>query len=186
LAFVGRLAPVKGLRVLIDALGAARERHPGLRLTIVGDGPDRAALEALSRPQGDAIRFTGPLKQAEVAELLATTDALVLPSFAEGVPVVLMEAMATRLPVIATRVAGVAELVTDGVSGLLVAPGDPEALRDAVLEIAQDGDRRDRMGDAGRQTVEAEFDVEIEGRRIAALFIGEGGTGIRPDPLPVV
>jgi glycosyltransferase involved in cell wall biosynthesis len=121
-----------------------------------------------------------------VAELLATTDALVLPSFAEGVPVVLMEAMATRLPVIATRVAGVAELVTDGVSGLLVAPGDPEALRDAVLEIAQDGDRRDRMGEAGRQTVEAEFDVEIEGRRIAALFIGEGGTGIRPDPLPVV
>jgi glycosyltransferase involved in cell wall biosynthesis len=186
LAFVGRLAPVKGLRVLIDALGAARERHPGLRLTIVGDGPDRAALEALSRPQGDAIRFTGPLKQAEVAELLATTDALVLPSFAEGVPVVLMEAMATRLPVIATRVAGVAELVTDGVSGLLVAPGDPEALRDAVLEIAQDGDRRDSMGEAGRQTVEAEFDVEIEGRRIAALFIGEGGTGIRPDPLPVV
>jgi glycosyltransferase involved in cell wall biosynthesis len=185
LAFVGRLAPVKGLRVLIEALGAARESFPGLRLTIVGDGPDRAALEALSRPQGDAIRFTGPLKQADVAKLLATTDALVLPSFAEGVPVVLMEAMATGLPVIATRVAGVAELVTDGVSGRLVAPGDPEALREAVIEIARDADGRDRMGEAGRRMVEAEFDVDVEGRRIAALFLGEGGTGIRPDPRPI-
>ena len=184
LAFVGRLAPVKGLRVLIEALDAARARRPDLRLTIVGDGPDRAALEALSRPQGEAIRFTGPLSQTEVADVLAATDVLVLPSFAEGVPVVLMEAMATGLPVIATRVAGVAELVDDGVSGLLVAPGDPEALRDAILDIAQDAGRRDMMGEAGRRAVEAGFDIEVEGRRIAALFLGEGGAGIRPDPLP--
>jgi glycosyltransferase involved in cell wall biosynthesis len=122
LVFVGRLAPVKGLRVLIEALLARGDRDD-VRLTIVGDGTERATLEAMAAPLGEAVHFTGYQSQDEVAAILATADAFVLPSFAEGVPVVLMEALAANLPVIATRITGVPELVEDGVSGFAGAAG---------------------------------------------------------------
>jgi hypothetical protein len=102
---------VKGLRVLIEALLAARRTD--VRLTIVGDGEERATLEAMAAPLGE-VRFTGYQSQEEVAGILATAHAFVLPSFAEGVPVVLMEALAAGLPVIATRITGVPELVETG------------------------------------------------------------------------
>lgn len=183
LVFVGRLAPVKGLRVLLEALEEAAKRVPGLRLTIVGDGEERAALEALARPLGDLVRFTGYLSQDEVSEMLASADAVVLPSFAEGVPVVLMEAMAAEVPVIATRVAGVAELVEDGVSGFVVPPGDPAALVEGIVALASDAGRRKKMGKAGRVKVEAEFDVRREAARLLSLFDGTAPVSIRP-PLP--
>ena len=106
--FVGRLAAVKGVLVLIDAFARLRETHPDATLTLVGDGTERAAIEAHVDRLGcrAAVRFTGYLSQDEVAAQLAQADIFCLPSFAEGVPVVLMEAMATRLPVIATRIAG--------------------------------------------------------------------------------
>ena len=93
---------------------------------------------------------------------------LVLPSFAEGVPVVLMEAMASRLPVIASRVAGVPELVEDGVSGLLVPPGDVEAVAGALARLLGDASLCAAMGNAGRAKVEAEFTVEREAERLLA------------------
>jgi glycosyltransferase involved in cell wall biosynthesis len=144
LVFVGRLAPVKGLRVLIEALLAARRTD--VRLTIVGDGEERATLEAMAAPLGEAVRFTGYQSQEEVAGILATAHAFVLPSFAEGVPVVLMEALAAGLPVIATRITGVPELVEDGVSGLLVPPGDAQALAAAIDRLAARPDRGAAMG----------------------------------------
>jgi glycosyltransferase involved in cell wall biosynthesis len=183
LVFVGRLVPIKGVRVLVEAFGRARERVPGLRLTLVGDGTDRPHLEAMAAPHGDAIRFTGFLDQDAVAGMLATADALVLPSFAEGVPVVLMEAMASGRPVIATQTGGVSELVEDGVSGHIVPPGDAAALVEAIAALA-DPETRARMGHAGRARVVAEFDIDIEAARIAALLTGAGGDGIRPLPLP--
>ena len=172
LLFVGRLAAVKGVPVLLQALARARQSLPDLRLTLVGDGPDRAALtaEVAALDLGDAVDFAGYRSQSEVAALLAYSDCLVLPSFAEGVPVVLMEAMAARLPIIATRVGGVAELVEDGVSGQLVAPGDVGALQDAILAVMSGTDRA-AMGDAGRARVRADFDVEAEAARLAALFL---------------
>ena len=178
LLFVGRLAAVKGLRVLLDAL--ARLRGPAVELTIVGDGPDRPDLERLAAPLGEAVRFTGYLSQAEVAEAMAATDIFVLPSFAEGVPVVLMEAMAAGKPVIATQVAGVGELVEDGVSGRIVPPGDAEALARAIEGLAAAPELRARMGIAGRDQVCAQFDIRGEAARLAALFAGEGGDGPRP------
>jgi glycosyltransferase involved in cell wall biosynthesis len=93
-----------------------------------------------------------------------------------------MEAMASGRPVIATRVGGVAELVADGQSGLVVAPGDAQALADAILRLAADPALRAAMGTAGRATVHAEFDVTTEARRILALFLGQGGADPRPDP----
>jgi glycosyltransferase involved in cell wall biosynthesis len=178
LVFVGRLAPVKGIRILLEAMG--RVAAP-VRLTIVGDGPDRAHLERAAAPLGDAVRFTGYLSQAEVAATLTRAHVVVLPSLAEGVPVMLMEAMAARLPVIATQVAGTAELVEDGVSGRLVPPGDAVSLAAAIDALAVDEGRRQRMGEAGRAAVRGGFDIHDEARRLAALFAGRGGTGPRPD-----
>jgi len=182
--FVGRLAPVKGLRVLISALEDLLPQHPGLRLTLVGDGEDRAHLEAMAAPLGDAVRFVGYQSQDSVAGFLAGTDMLVLPSFAEGLPVVLMEAMASAKPVIATRVAGVAELVEDGKNGLLVHAGDRAGLIAAIARLAGDADLRASLGRAGRAKVREEFDIWQEAARIGALFCKEGGQAPRPMPLP--
>ncbi len=172
LLFVGRLAAVKGLPVLFDAFAKSRADNPNLSLTVVGDGPDRAALVARAKMLGnsDAINFTGYRSQSEVAALLANHDALVLPSFAEGVPVVLMEAMAANLPVIATQVGGVGELVSHGVSGLHIPPGDPDALANAITSLMANPDMREQMGAAGRKVVEAAFDANLEAARLAKLF----------------
>lgn len=178
LLFVGRLAAIKGIRVLFDAL--ARADLPGARLTLVGDGAERPALEREAAHLGLDARFLGFRGQAEVAAALAEAEALVLPSFAEGVPVVLMEAMASARPVIATRVGGVAELVADGESGLLVAPGDPVALAGALQRLAaMPAAARAEMGARGRASVRAEFDVDREARRLAALFAGAPGDPVR-------
>lgn len=165
LLFVGRLAPEKGVRVLIEALEASVKGYPNLQLTLVGDGPDRTELESMVREMGlsDHVIFTGYLAPQDVAGQLATADIFVLPSFAEGVPVSLMEAMASRVPVIAPRVAGVQELVEDGVSGFCVAPGHVEMLRDSIELLAKDADLRATLGQAGRDKVLAEFVIKNEG-----------------------
>jgi glycosyltransferase involved in cell wall biosynthesis len=183
LVFVGRLTAIKGLRVLIEAFAAARASRPGLVLTLIGDGDDRAHLERLAAPLGDAVRFAGFQSQEGVAAALAEADAMVLPSFAEGLPVVLMEALASARPVIATQVAGVSELVEEGVSGFLVPAGDAETLADRIGRLADDPALRARMGAAGRARVRAEFDARTEAARIGALIAGTGGTAPRPAPL---
>ena len=184
LVFVGRITPIKGLRMLMEALARARETHPDLTLTLVGDGEDRAHLEELARPMGDAVRFAGFLSQERVADAVAAADALVLPSFAEGLPVVLMEAMAAGKPVIATQVAGVGELVENGVSGHLVPAGDAEALARAITVLADmTPEARATMGRKGREKVRAEFDARVEAARIGALFVRGGGDDPRPVPL---
>ncbi|MBK5928467.1 glycosyltransferase [Rhodobaculum claviforme] len=172
--FIGRLAPVKGVRLLLDAFVAVHRKHPDATLTLVGDGPDMARLRARAAALGleGAVTFRGQLGEAEVAATLGAADMLVLPSFAEGVPMVLMEAMASRLPVVATRVGGVAELVEDGVSGLLVPPGNTDALAAAIERLLADPDLGCRFGTAGRATVEARHDTLGEARRLHALLSG--------------
>ncbi|MDU8926231.1 glycosyltransferase [Alisedimentitalea sp. MJ-SS2] len=166
--FVGRLAAVKGLPVLFDAMKGMDLSD--LSLAIVGDGPDRVALEKLAATLPHDIDFMGYRSQSEVAALLKETDLLVLPSFAEGVPVVLMEAMAAEVPVLTTRIAGIPELVEHGISGLLVPPGDAKALADATTQILQDPDKASEMGRAGRAMVQAEFTSHTEAARLAHLF----------------
>lgn len=183
LLFVGRLAPVKGLRVLLDALEEARKTYPGLRLTIVGDGEDRAHLEKRAASLGDAVHFTGYLSQDEVAEITAQADAFVLPSFAEGLPVVLMEALAGGKPAIAPRVAGVAELIEDGKTGYLIHAGDTVGLTNALEALAADPQAACALGEAGREKVKIEFDARIEAARIARLFLEGPGPDLRPDPI---
>lgn len=172
LLFVGRLAGIKGVSVLFEALERILPRFPDMHLTLIGDGPERADLEreAQMRGLGDVVIFAGYRSQAEVAEALQEADLLVLPSFAEGVPVVLMEAMAAGLPVIASRVAGIPELVEDGVSGLLVPPGDSDALAGAINELLVDPARCARMGEHGRAKVSSEFNLEYEAAWLGELF----------------
>ncbi|MFC4671032.1 glycosyltransferase [Seohaeicola nanhaiensis] len=183
LLFVGRLAPVKGLRVLLEALESLSRTMPDLRLILVGDGPDRKALEQAAAPLGERVVFTGYLSQAEVARAMQSCDIVVLPSFAEGVPVVLMEALASRKAVIATRVAGVGELVEEGETGLLVAPGDAGGLGEAIRRLASDPALCAQMGERGAARVAAEFDIATEAARLARLFAEGPGTALRPAPV---
>lgn len=172
LLFVGRLAAVKGVPVLLEAFAEVLAAHPEAELTLVGDGPERPRIETRAQELGcvGAVRFAGYLSQDEVAFELDRADLFVLPSFAEGVPVVLMEAMASRLPVVAPRIAGIPELVEDGGSGRLFAPGDASALAATMSELLADPDLRARMGNAGRSRVEEEFDVTREAAWLEALF----------------
>lgn len=170
--FVGRLAAAKGVPILLDAFARLHARFPDARLTLIGDGPARRQLEARAAGLGlaEAVAFTGYLGQDEVAAHLARSDLFALPSFAEGVPVVLMEAMATGLPVLATRIAGIPELVEDGLSGRIVAPGDLDAFADAMIALLEDPGRALVLGQAGRARIARDFDVETEAGKLAALL----------------
>ena len=180
LIFVGRLAPIKGVSVLLDAFAGTRDAHPDGHLTIVGDGPLRADLEAQAQRLGvsDSVTFTGYLSTEEVAAQLDASDVFVLPSFSEGVPVVLMEAMAARMPVIGPKVAGVEELVEDGVSGFAVPPGDVETLRARIVELMADGGHLAGMGRAGRAKVEREFDGAIEAGKLRLFLTQPEGSAL--------
>lgn len=185
LAFVARLDHVKGVGELLEAIAVLADDMPGLCLDLAGDGPGRAGYEKLTAKLGiaDRVTFHGYVNQTGVAELLATADAYVLPSFAEGVPVGLMEAQASGLPVIATQVGGVSELVIDEETGFVCRPGDREQLAERIAQLAADPELRIRMGAAGRARVIADFDSASEGRRLAALFAAAGQTaafGARP------
>ncbi|WP_426424830.1 glycosyltransferase family 4 protein [Bradyrhizobium genosp. A] len=168
LLFVGRLAAVKGLTILLEAL----VRIDGVTLKIAGDGPERRMLEQKARALGlwERVQFLGYQSQQQVRELLKETDLFVLSSFAEGVPVVLMEAMAAGVPVIATRIAGIPELVQDGTNGSLVSPGDVNATVDAIRRLLDDPDLRNSFASAGRETIERDFNIRKEAGWLATIF----------------
>lgn len=170
--FVGRLVPVKGVSVLLGAFGRIASAFPDAALTIVGDGPERTGLEAAAAALGlgDRVVFTGHLNQEQVAAQMTKSDLFVLPSFAEGLPVVLMEALASGLPVIATRVAGTPELVEDKVTGRIVEAGDEQQLAWAIQECLMDPRTALEMARQGRSRVRERHDMWKEGQRLASMF----------------
>jgi glycosyltransferase involved in cell wall biosynthesis len=172
LLFVGRLAAVKGLPILLRSIAALREEHPHIVLNLAGDGPDRSMLEKLATDLGiaDRVLFLGYRAQSEIRALLKGTDVFVMTSFAEGVPVVLMEAMAAGVPVIATRIAGVPELVEDRTTGLLIPPGDVAATTAAIGTLLRDRELRERFSKAGREKVEREFNINCESMWLAQIL----------------
>jgi glycosyltransferase involved in cell wall biosynthesis len=171
LILVGRLSPEKGIGGLLEALAMLPEAEC-LRLAIVGDGPMRAELDARVEQLGlgDRVTFLGRLPEAETLAEIARSDALVLPSFMEGLPIVLMEAMALGKPVIATRVAGIPELVTDGETGLLFTPSDWTELAARISALTNDKQLRQRLGAAGPLRIAEEFDVRRSAEAIRRLF----------------
>jgi glycosyltransferase involved in cell wall biosynthesis len=155
---VGRLRPPKDFLTLVRAVAAL---EPGsVRLRIAGDGPDRAALSAEVARLGldGVVELLG--ERHDVDELLAAADLLVLSSDSEGLPLSVLEAMAAGLPVVASAVGGVPELVRDGETGLLVPPGDPGALARALAGLVADPELRARAGAAGRRRAEREFSLD--------------------------
>jgi len=174
LLFVGRLAAVKGLPVLLESLTEIKKTMPEVVLTVVGDGADRVMLETQAADLGlsNNVEFVGYQSQAAVRDYLQQTDVFVLPSFAEGVPVVLMEAMMSGVPVVATQIAGVSELVEDGVSGFLVPPSDGDALGDRIQTLLADGELRQKLGAQGVMKVREQFDINQESKKLAAIMTG--------------
>jgi colanic acid/amylovoran biosynthesis glycosyltransferase len=159
---VSRLTSAKGNAVLLEAVANLRDREVPVHAVVAGDGVRREALERLATELGiaDRVSFLGAVGQDRVLDELARADVFCLPSFAEGVPVVLMEAMAMEKPVVASAVMGVPELVENGRSGLLVPPGRAEGVADALALLAADPDRRAALGREGRRRVIAEFHVD--------------------------
>jgi glycosyltransferase involved in cell wall biosynthesis len=157
---VGRLAPEKGQHGLIEAFAAMRARGDDAELVLVGDGPDKDSLEKQIEARGlqSSVIMRGRLPEPETLAEIAASDVLVLASFMEGLPVVLMEAMALGLPVIAPRVAGVPELVEDGVHGYLFAPSAWHELAECLHKM-MDPAQRAKLSLNNRAKVEAEFEI---------------------------
>ena len=176
--YVGRLDPQKGLNDLFRAAGHVARNCPAWHLVLAGDGPLRAELVARSELAGLAGRVHWLGRRDDVPGLLRAADLLVLPSLWEGMPNVVLEAMAAGLPVVATQVEGTEDLVIPGQTGWLVPPNRSGPLADALLAAATDPDRRRAYGQAGRARVEAEF---TPGRVVAAyerLWAGVLGLAI--------
>lgn len=146
---IGRMSSEKGHTDLIAAYAEIRHRIPAAQLLLIGDGPERARLEAVA---GDGVVFTGQVRDTSL--YYAAADAMVLPSLTEGSPNVLLEAMATGVPVVATAVGGTPEIATDGVSALLVPPHDPHRLAAAIGQILGDDDLRAALVSKARAVIE--------------------------------
>lgn len=167
---VGRLAAVKNHPMLLRAFAEVLRRHPGCRLQIVGDGPERASLEALARTLGivQHVQFAG--FQTDVAPRLAQADVFVLSSHYEGISIALLEAMRAGLPVIGTRVGGMAEAVREGETGLLVPGGDVRAMTDAMCRLAASPAERARMGEHGHAYLLREFSLGAVSQKYFSLY----------------
>jgi glycosyltransferase involved in cell wall biosynthesis len=158
---VGRLSPEKGHLGLLEAFRDALARGHDAELVLVGDGPELERIEkSIERLQiGASVQMLGRLSESDTLAEVAKSDLLVLASFMEGLPVVLMEALALGLPVIAPRVAGVPELVEHGRHGLLFTPADWQDLTENLCTMLANGELRERLGREGRAKVEAEFEI---------------------------
>ena len=170
--FVGRLVEKKGVAVLLDAATLLRDQ-PGWSMEIVGDGPLRADLE--SRAAGLPVAFAGALGRSQLAAAYASADVVVFPSVPaasgdqDGLPVALLEAMAVGATIVASRMPGIDAAITDGESGVLVPPGDPRALADALRRLLDDAGLRERLGKAAAARSD-EFSVAATGERYRRLL----------------
>lgn len=167
---VGRLVAFKGQRYLLEAFSLVRQCYPAITLLVVGDGPERDTLERDSHRLGisDHVRFTG--HREDVADLLSVMEIFVLPSLAEHFGRVLLEAMAMKLPIVATDAGGVPEIVENNVTGLLIPPADPAGLAKAISELLGDPSRARMMGAAGRGRAEQHFEFRMHARRVEAIY----------------
>jgi len=172
---IGRLCEQKGQLLLLDAMKQLHDEGINCKLILAGDGPMRKEVERrIAEYQlSKSVEITGWISSEQVKSLLLESRGMVLPSFAEGLPVVIMEALALRRPVISTYVAGIPELIQQGKNGWLVSPGDVNSLKIAIQELlnASVADL-EAMGQYGFDAVNAQHDIEKEARKMASLFTG--------------
>jgi len=178
--FVGRLAPQKGVRALVAA--AALIENPSAQVLLVGDGPERRALEREARRigAGDRVRFLGFFSHDRLPAAMAHADVLVLPSVYEELGTVLLEAMYAGLPIVASKTGGIPDVVEDGVSGLLVPPGDPEALARAIDRVLADRGLASWLSEEARERGK-DYDWEVLAERVLRAY--EDVTSGRSTPL---
>lgn len=173
--FAGRCEASKGIFDLLEAAGVLRAQVAGLRIECAGDGDlGKVQRYAASMNLGARVTMRGWLGKEASEVLLARAAVFVLPSYAEGLPMSVLEAMAAGCPVVATRVGGIPDLVTDGVDGLLVPPGDPRALAAALQRVLRDRDFAQRLGNAARQTIAKRFTAERSLERLEQIYAGLG------------
>jgi glycosyltransferase involved in cell wall biosynthesis len=169
LAMVAVLRPGKGHDIAALAVRALREEYPNLKLLVLGDGPDRAEIERELEVAGDTVVMAG--FSDDVLDVLDGVDILVHPSRVDAFPTALLESLATGTPVVATAVGGIPEIVTDGETGLLLAPPPTvEGLTDALRRLLDDPGLRRRMGDRGLQVFNANFTVERWIERLLPVY----------------
>ena len=176
---VGRLSPAKGQILLVEACALLRDAGLDFSLTMVGDGPDRARIEqAIARLRLSAqIRLTGSLNQEEVRAHFARADIFVLPSLAEGIPVVLMEAMSSGVPCVSTPVNGIPELIQHDRTGLLATPGDVDSLAAQLKRLMLEPDLRRALAEAAYAKVLADFDLNRNVARLSSRFMNFSTAG---------
>ncbi len=175
LVCVGRLCEQKGQLLLVEAVAALHARGVRVRLVLAGDGEMRPAVERAIAAAGIGAQVTiaGWVNADQITEMLQDARALVLPSFAEGLPVAIMEAMARERPVLSTYIAGIPELVRDGVDGVLIPAGDVQALSGAIARLlAATPDEIAAIGASARARVLERHDSHTEAAKLAALFAG--------------
>lgn len=170
LGIVARLHPVKGHSLLLEAVADVARDYPHLILLIVGTGPDLIKLENMAKGLGieKNVIFTG--FRQDIPQIIASLDILVLPSFSEGLSLTVMEGMAMKKPVLATRVGGTPELITSGLNGLLVPPADSKALAEGIRYLIGNPNKAVEMGVAGRQTIESSFTADIMAAKTAEVY----------------
>jgi glycosyltransferase involved in cell wall biosynthesis len=166
----GRLSPEKGFAVYIDAAARVTRSHPETGFVLFGDGPLRARLERQIAERGLLGRFVLAGFREDLSRFLSSFDVGVLSSFTEGLPVTLLELCAAHVPVVATSVGGIAEVIEDGRTGRLAPAGDAAALADCIVGLLDDAEGREAMGRAARARVRNEFSFERLGQRYYEVF----------------
>lgn len=169
---VGRLVPSKGQHVLIAAIDRLVKTNPNVRIRLVGNGPDRESLAnaIAANNLGRHVVLEGSISQDRILDYYRQADIFVLASFAEGIPVVLMEAMAMEIPCVSTFVAGIPELIRSGIDGILVPPSDECALAEALKRLIDDPALRRRLGVAARRRIMQKYDLDQNIARLAEIF----------------
>lgn len=169
---VGRLVPSKGQQILISAFDRLVQKGKKIHLHFIGGGPDRVELEGEvhRRNLQNKVHFSGSLNPHRVEEAYKDADIFALPSFSEGLPVVLMEAMAMEIPCIASWVNGIPELIRHNVEGLLVAPSCVEQLTQTLELLVDDVEMRRRLGQAGRERVREKYNLDVNTRALYVFF----------------
>ncbi|MEE8078827.1 MAG: glycosyltransferase family 4 protein [Pseudomonadales bacterium] len=175
---VGRMIPLKGMQVLMSAAPAILADRPKAHLVLAGDGPLRSELQAQAARSayGDRIHLPGALSRRDVARLFADADVCVAPGIvdttgrAESFGITMEESMASGLPCVGSRVGGIPETIGDGVTGLLIEPGNPSVLASAILQLVDDAELRQRMGRAGQMRAEEHFAWPVLARQVVEIY----------------
>jgi colanic acid/amylovoran biosynthesis glycosyltransferase len=170
---VGRLTPAKGQHMLIDAIDRLTQLGRRVRLHLVGNGPNYDSLRAHADrlAHSESVVFEGAVNQDRIRSIYAIADVFCLPSFAEGLPVVLMEAMSMQIPCVSTTIAGIPELIRDGIDGLLVPASDLDALVGAIATLMDDEELRNRLAKSGRTRILEHYQLAPNVEKLASIFV---------------